>query len=284
MTTLNFFQFKGEALEDFNEIIADFEAENPDIRVVQNQVADADTIIRTLLVKDKAPDVITLNANGGFGKLAQAGVFYDFSDEPVLQTINPAVQEILARSRQQGGRGQRPRLRQQRQRRDLQPGDLRGAGSRGPRDLGRVHRRVRCAAWMPASRRSTAPSPTRGPGCRRSTRWARTRRRATSGIEMRAEGENVGPDSRGVVPEGLPRGDGPAVPAVLLHAGRIPRQDVRRRQRRVRERRGRDAPAGHLGDQPGQGRSTPTSRRRSSPTPPSTTPTTGCSSPAWTSS
>ena len=73
VTTLNFFQFKGEALEDFNEIIADFEAENPDIRVVQNQVADADTVIRTLLVKDKAPDVITLNANGGFGRLAQAG-------------------------------------------------------------------------------------------------------------------------------------------------------------------------------------------------------------------
>ena len=96
VVTLDFFQFKGEALEDFTEIIAAFEAENPDIKVVQNQVADADTIIRTLLVKDKAPDVITLNANGGFGRLAQAGVFYDFSDEPVLDTINPAVQEILA--------------------------------------------------------------------------------------------------------------------------------------------------------------------------------------------
>jgi len=93
---LDFFQFKGEALEDFEQIIADFEAENPDIDVVQNQVADADTIIRTLLVKDKAPDVITLNANGNFGRLAQAGVFYDFSDERVLQTINPAVQDILA--------------------------------------------------------------------------------------------------------------------------------------------------------------------------------------------
>lgn len=96
VTTLSFFQFKGEALEDFNEIIADFESENPDIRVVQNQVADSETLIRTLLVKDKAPDVITLNANGGFGDLAEAGVFYDFSDEPVLQTINPAVQGILA--------------------------------------------------------------------------------------------------------------------------------------------------------------------------------------------
>lgn len=96
VTTLNFFQFKGEALEDFNDIIADFEAENPDIDVVQNQVADADTAIRTLLVKDRIPDVITLNANGNFGRLAQAGVFHDFTGDPLLETINPAVQDILA--------------------------------------------------------------------------------------------------------------------------------------------------------------------------------------------
>lgn len=95
VTTLNFFQFKGEALEDFDQMISDFEAENPDIRIVQNQVADADTLIRTLLVKDRVPDIITLNANGNFGRLAQAGVFRDFSEEPVLETINPAVQEIL---------------------------------------------------------------------------------------------------------------------------------------------------------------------------------------------
>jgi raffinose/stachyose/melibiose transport system substrate-binding protein len=93
---LDFFQFKGEALEDFAGIIDDFEAENPDIDVVQNQVADADTVIRTLLVKNRTPDVITLNANGNFGRLAQAGVFADFSGDPLLDTVNPAVQEILA--------------------------------------------------------------------------------------------------------------------------------------------------------------------------------------------
>ena len=95
VTTLSFFQFKGEALEDFETIIDRFEAKNPDIRVVQNQVADSETAIRTLLVKDRAPDVISLNANASFGQLARAGVFYDFSDEPVLGTLNPAVQEIL---------------------------------------------------------------------------------------------------------------------------------------------------------------------------------------------
>lgn len=96
VTTLDFFQFKGEALGDFNEMIAAFEAENPDIKVVQNQVGDSETLIRTLLVKDRTPDVITLNGNGNFGKLAEAGVFYDFSNEPVLQTISPSVQDILA--------------------------------------------------------------------------------------------------------------------------------------------------------------------------------------------
>ena len=96
VVTLDFFQFKGEALEDFNEIIADFEAENPDIRVVQNQVAEGDTAIRTRLVKNDVPDVITLNGNGGLGQLMRAGVFHDFSGDPLLDRINPAVQDILA--------------------------------------------------------------------------------------------------------------------------------------------------------------------------------------------
>jgi len=96
VTTLNFFQFKGEATADFDRIIAEFEAENPDIRIVQNQVADSETLIRTLLVKDRAPDIITLNANGNFGKLAEAGVFHDFSNDPVLQTIAQAPRDIMA--------------------------------------------------------------------------------------------------------------------------------------------------------------------------------------------
>ena len=95
VTTLNFFQFKGEALDDFAEIIAAFEAENPDIRVIQNQVADSETAIRTLLVKNRPPDVITLNANGSNALLAQSGVWHDFTDDPVTATVNPAMLDIL---------------------------------------------------------------------------------------------------------------------------------------------------------------------------------------------
>jgi raffinose/stachyose/melibiose transport system substrate-binding protein len=95
VVTLDFFQFKPEAVKDFTQIVADFEEANPDIRVVQNSVPDPDTAIRTLLVKNKVPDVLTLNVNGNYGELARACVFADLADEPVNETINQAVQDIV---------------------------------------------------------------------------------------------------------------------------------------------------------------------------------------------
>lgn len=95
VVTLDFFQFKPEAVADFAQIIEEFEAENPDIQVIQNAVPDPDTAIRTLLVKDKVPDVLTLNASGNFGELARACVFADLSAEPSAGTVNPAVQDIV---------------------------------------------------------------------------------------------------------------------------------------------------------------------------------------------
>jgi raffinose/stachyose/melibiose transport system substrate-binding protein len=95
VTTLDFFQFKPEAVQDFADIISDFEAANPDIRVVQNAVPDPDTAIRTLLVKNKVPDVLTLNVSGNFAELARACVFADLSQMDVAGTVNPAVQDIV---------------------------------------------------------------------------------------------------------------------------------------------------------------------------------------------
>ena len=95
VTTLDFFQFKPEAVQEFADLIDEFEAANPGIRVVQNNVPDPDTAIRTLLVKDKTPDVLTLNGNASFGLLAEACVFADLSQEPAAKRILPAVQDIL---------------------------------------------------------------------------------------------------------------------------------------------------------------------------------------------
>ncbi|WP_104086678.1 ABC transporter substrate-binding protein [Arthrobacter sp. GMC3] len=92
---LDFFQYKPEAVGQFEKIVADFETANPGIDIVINNVPDPDTAIRTLLVKGKTPDVLTLNGNGNFGDLSKACVFADLSDLPSASRVNSSVQGIL---------------------------------------------------------------------------------------------------------------------------------------------------------------------------------------------
>ena len=94
-TELLFFQFKGEAAEFFDSVARDFEAENPDIDVVVDNVPDAETALRTRLVKDDMPDVLTLNANGTFGELASAGVFRDFSGDALLDPVSDSYVDVV---------------------------------------------------------------------------------------------------------------------------------------------------------------------------------------------
>lgn len=94
-TTLSFFQFKPEAIQYFEDLAAEFEEQNPDIRVVVQNVPDPETALRTRLVKDDVPDVMTLNGNGTFGELASAGIFVDFQDDPLLAQINPGFVEVV---------------------------------------------------------------------------------------------------------------------------------------------------------------------------------------------
>lgn len=93
--SLDFFQFKPEAVGTFDRLIADFEKQHPRIDVVQHHVPDAETALRTRLVKDRVPDVMTLNGNGTFGELASAGVFHDFSGHPAADRVTPGVQQVL---------------------------------------------------------------------------------------------------------------------------------------------------------------------------------------------
>ncbi len=92
---LDFFQFKPEAVAEFKALVDEFEARNPDIDVVINSVPDPDTAIRTLLVKGKTPDVLTLNGNGNFADLASSCVFADLSAFPSASRVKPEVQQIL---------------------------------------------------------------------------------------------------------------------------------------------------------------------------------------------
>ncbi|WP_271189340.1 ABC transporter substrate-binding protein [Dactylosporangium matsuzakiense] len=93
--TITFFQFKGEAQQYFQDLAAQFERANPTIRVIVDNPADPETALRTRLVKNDVPDVLTLNANGTFGEFATAKIFKDFRNDPALTGVNPAYLQVI---------------------------------------------------------------------------------------------------------------------------------------------------------------------------------------------
>ncbi|MFB9316608.1 ABC transporter substrate-binding protein [Cryptosporangium minutisporangium] len=104
-TTITFFQFKPEAQAYFQDLARQFEAANPDVRIVVDNPAEPETALRTRLVKNDVPDVMSLNANGPFGEWATAKIFRDFRDEPIVDDVNPAYLEVI-RNLGQGSRGE----------------------------------------------------------------------------------------------------------------------------------------------------------------------------------
>lgn len=94
VVTLDFFQFKSEAADQFKSMVAEFERENPDIRVNINNSANAQTDLRTRLVKNRVPDVLTINGDINYGQFAASGVFHDFTSDPLVKNLNPGMVKI----------------------------------------------------------------------------------------------------------------------------------------------------------------------------------------------
>ena len=92
--TLDFFQFKAEAADWFTAKAKEFEKTHPNIKVNVNNSSDATTDLRTRLVKNREPDVITINGDINYGMLAEAGVFHDFTNDDIVDELNPGMVNI----------------------------------------------------------------------------------------------------------------------------------------------------------------------------------------------
>ncbi|MDO5694973.1 MAG: extracellular solute-binding protein, partial [Aeriscardovia aeriphila] len=54
----------------------------------------AQTDLRTRFVKNRVPDVITFNGDISFGTFAAAGMFHDFTNDPIVKKLNKGMVEI----------------------------------------------------------------------------------------------------------------------------------------------------------------------------------------------
>ncbi|GJM73260.1 hypothetical protein HMSSN036_54760 [Paenibacillus macerans] len=88
--TLEIFNQKSEVKDYLNQIIANFEAENPNIKVNQVQVPDSRKVLYNRLASNDAPDIMSIFPNeSDFKTQAESDYFMDLTGTDVLANINP---------------------------------------------------------------------------------------------------------------------------------------------------------------------------------------------------
>ena len=93
-TKIEVFSSKSENQLIFQDLVKEFEAENPDIDVVFTSPADAGTVLRTRLVKDDIPNVIAYGGDMTYTELANVGMLKDFSQEKLVSDLSPAYVQM----------------------------------------------------------------------------------------------------------------------------------------------------------------------------------------------
>ncbi|MGD7045758.1 ABC transporter substrate-binding protein [Jeotgalibacillus proteolyticus] len=92
---LELFSNKTENIATYEKLIEKFEEEHEGIRINLYAPPDAETLLRTRLVKDDMPDIVTIAGSALYGELTDAGMLVDYDDSPMLENIQPAYLDML---------------------------------------------------------------------------------------------------------------------------------------------------------------------------------------------
>ena len=92
---IEFFQNKPEAKGSFDTLIEKFNASQSRIHVIQVNPPDAETVLKTRVVKDDIPDIIGMGATDTYSLLAQSGILMDMTNRPLLEQVDPNYVKML---------------------------------------------------------------------------------------------------------------------------------------------------------------------------------------------
>lgn len=92
---LQFLQYKPEARDTFDKLIAKFEQANPNIKVIQDNPPDASTALKTKVAAGEVPDIIANGGDNVFATLVNSGVLMDLTNAPQLKNIPEAYVKTL---------------------------------------------------------------------------------------------------------------------------------------------------------------------------------------------
>lgn len=97
-TTVTFLNTKSESKAFFEDAVAQFEKDNPDIDIVFDQAADAEdgfTRLRSLVSKGNAPEIVAGLGSTDMAELSEQGIFADLSDRPFIDQIEPDALNLV---------------------------------------------------------------------------------------------------------------------------------------------------------------------------------------------
>ena len=93
--TIEFFQMKDEGTDYYNDLIAEFEKQYPNIHVEYTNVPDAETVIMTRMASDQVPDVFTHFAlDPAFREQIKAGYVMDITGDPALANVSDDILKL----------------------------------------------------------------------------------------------------------------------------------------------------------------------------------------------
>lgn len=92
---LQFLQYKPEARDTFDKLIAKFEQANPNIKIIQDNPPDASTALKAKVAAGEVPDIIANGGDNVYTTMVQSGVLMDLTNAPQLKNISPAYIKTL---------------------------------------------------------------------------------------------------------------------------------------------------------------------------------------------
>lgn len=92
---LELFSNKPENISTYNKLIEKFEQQHPDINVELYAPPSAETVLRTRLVKEDMPDILSIAGSALYGELADAGMLEDYSGTEMLENVQPGYVDMI---------------------------------------------------------------------------------------------------------------------------------------------------------------------------------------------
>lgn len=92
---IEFFQNKPEAKGTFDALVDKFNQSQSEITVIQINPPDAETVLKTRVVKNDIPDIIGMGATDTYSLLAQSGIFMDVTNSPLLEKVDSTYVQML---------------------------------------------------------------------------------------------------------------------------------------------------------------------------------------------